>query len=274
MNMKKILTAFILISLIFILTPAVFAENEDFVSMVHDYAGLLTVGESEHLNAKAAEISAKYQCSVAIVTVDDMYGFDAKYAYDDRDAYVLNKYLYNELGLGYGEEGSCLLLCLSMAERDYWLEPYGYAETAFTIHGVDVMLDRHVLPLLGENKYYAAFNAYLDKAEEYLSMSRDGKPFDKNTDPEVIRQKILNIAVISLSVSLLVAFGVCQYWKSQMKSAVPARQADQYIPKNGFNLTGREDKFLYSTETRSKIEKSSSRGSGSSRSSAGRGGKF
>ena len=61
-----------------------------------------------------------------------------------------------------------------------------------------------------------------------------------------------------------------------MKTAVLARGARNYIPQNGFSLAVQEDRFLYRTETRQKIEKPSSSEGTTTRSSgsSGRSGKF
>lgn len=62
---------------------------------------------------------------------------------------------------------------------------------------------------------------------------------------------------ITIVLPLLIAAILCLIWRGQMKSAVAARTADRYIPENGFRLTQKEDRFLYRTERRRKIEKKS-----------------
>jgi len=249
------------------------AGETDDLGYIIDVAELLTASQFAELEAKATSIANKYQCGVYVVTVEDMYNFAAGYEHDDGDAYVFNKYFRSEFNLGYGSDKSCLILCLSMKERDYWLEPYGYGKTAFTRHGIDVMLDKHMLPLLKENKYYGAFSAYLDKAEEYLDLAKNEAPFDTDTDPAVAKRKLITKLVVVFILPLLIAFAICSVWKRQMKTAKIAKTADNYIPQGGFKLTGQQDLFLYQTTTRTKIESSSS-GGGSSSGSSGRGGKF
>jgi len=251
------------------------------LSFVEDKAALMLREEREELEARAAGIAGKYQCEVYIVTVDDMYDYDYDYHYDYEDAFVFNMTLKTQFHLGSDTGGSCVILCLSMEERDYWLEAYGPAMWDFTDYGIDRMLDNHVLPKLGEDKWYEAFSAYLDKAEQYLRMARDGTPFDHDTDPAILmRTFLLKLAVVIL-LPMLIASIICSVWKKQMKTAVIAKTADNYIPQGGFNLTGKTDMFLYRTTTRHKIEtSSSSSSSGSSSSSSshgssrGRGGKF
>ena len=54
---------------------------------------------------------------------------------------------------------------------------------------------------------------------------------------------------------LIIAGITCFVWKSAMKSAIEARDANKYIPMDGFELTGEEDRFLREEVTRRKIEK-------------------
>jgi len=264
--MKKslitILLAFLLTSLL--ATVAIAAD----IDLVTDITGTLTDAQKERLNQRADRISELYRCEVAIVVIDEMT--------DNDGAFEWAMYIYDEYNFGYGSDRSGVLLFLSLAERDYYLIAYGFGNTAFTDYGKDVMLDNHILPLLKDNKYYEAFSVYLDKAEEFLAMARDGTPFDRGTDPEAQRtSNLMKIAVV-IFVPLIIAFIICSVWKSQMKTAKIATTACNYIPPGGFQLTGYADTFLYQTRTRVKIESSSSSGGTSvnSRGFSGRGGKF
>ena len=167
---------------------------------------------------------------------------------------------------------------MSTYDRDYDLRSWGEsAKTAFTFHGIDTLLDRHMLPLLRSNSYYSAFSIYLDKADEYLKMAADGDPFDKHNDPVYRRNSFLGKLAVTILLPLLIAFGICTVWKSKMKTAKISKTACNYIPKGGFKLTRQEDTYLYRTITRTKIESNGgSSGKASSRSdgSSGRSGKY
>ena len=263
--MKKI---FITLLLVFSLTLIPFsAACADDYFLVIDNANLLTDNERDTLEKKAERITEEYLCEVLIVTLDSIGGQTAMYASEE---------LYAEYGFGYGPDRNCVLLLLSMEYRDYDLGTWGFANTAFTEHGKDVILDKRILPLLKKNNYYEAFSAYLDQTEVYLAMARAGTPFDKDTDPDAVRKNLLIKLGSVILLSLLIALGICLFWKSQMETAKIARTAEIYIPEGGFNLTGQQDQFLYRTSSRTKIVKSSG-SSGSSHSSSGgshRSGKF
>jgi len=244
------------------------------IDRVTDIAGVLTGAQLAQLNVVADEISEKNRCDVFIITVDTLDGLDVEdLAWEAFDLFEL----------GYGSERSILLLLLSIEERDFALIAYGFGNTAFTDHGKDVMLDRHILPLLAENKYFAAFATYLDKASEYLEMARAGNPFDIDNDPVLLAEKSRENFWIKLGITillpLLIAGVLCFRWKSQMKTATLKREAGQYIPQGGFRLTHSSDQFLFSTETRRTIETNSSGGSSggttiNSRGGSSRSGKF
>lgn len=262
--MKKIWTVLIIaLFSIFLTTPANASER----SLVEDYAGILNVDEVTKLNAKANAISDKYGCDAVIFVIYEMT--------DNDGPMVWAMDIFDEFGYGYGSQRSGIMLFLSMAERDYAMIAHGYGNVAFTDHGKDVMLDKFILPLLKNDDYYGAFNAYLNKSEEFLRLAYEGAPFDINTDPDALfSSMIMKIAVVVL-VPLIIAFVVCSIWKSQMQTARPAMAADNYIPKDGFILTAQSDMFLYRTRKSVKVQSSSSGGTTvNSRGYSGRSGKF
>ena len=256
MKMKKLLLALLFVfSLAYVTGPSI-VYAAGLPKYVYDSAGLLTASQQETLERKAAQIAAKYNCEARIITVDSIGGMKIEQ--------VANAF-YFDYNLGIGSDRSLVLLLLSMEDRDYDFAAWGFADYAFTEYGKDVILGQHILPALKKNNYNEAFNAFLDKTDEYFALASGGKPFDRDWLKEKLGVVIL--------LPLLIAGGLCFMWKSQMKTAVTARAAHQYIPPGGFNLTGQQDQFLYRRETRTKIEKSSG---SSSRSGGGshRSGKF
>jgi len=255
--LRKLLIALLLaLSLAFAATSAAFAAD---LNPVTDIAGLLTDSQLDRLNERAEKIREQYKCDVAIIVVDEKA--------DNPNARA--RQLYEDYSFGYGADNSGILFFLSIAERDYALVAFGFGNTAFTDHGKDVMLNDYVLPLLADNKYYEAFSAYLDKAEEFLAMARDGTPFDVDSSGTSL---LVKLAVVIL-LPLLIAFIVCSSWKKQMKTAVKATAAANYIPTGGFNLTDQTDMFLYRTQERRKIEKQPAKSGGTTKDSKGYSGK-
>ncbi len=265
--MKRFMKTIIILITIVMVKSAVFASGG--VNLVTDQANLLTENQYLELSERATEISQKYKCDIAIITMEDMVG---------DDAYEFAKQLYNQYGMGYGDERSILLLFLSMEERDYALIAHGYGNIAFTDHGKDVMLDEHILPLLGKGDYYKAFSSYLSVAEDFLEVAANSEPFDIQNDPNRGKLPLAVKLGITFIIPILIAAAFCEIWRSQMKSAVLARAASNYITADGLSLTNRQDHFLYRTETRRRIESQSSGSSGGttidSSGTSGRSGKF
>ena len=275
--MKKAVAVLLIvvIAAISILQLTAYATNSS-VSFVADIADLLSNQQWNTLERRAESLSSTYRCDVRIVIVENMWEFGY---YDIED---FSYYLYSEYSFGYGYGRDCVLLVLSMDDRDYDLRVEGNrAHEAFTLYGIDDLLDSYVLPELGNNNYYQAFVKYLDRAEVYFQMEQDGRPFDSNSDPARGSPSIVFILVASL----LPAFLICTMWKNQMKTARIARTASNYIPAGGFRLSGQGDIYLYRTTSRTRIQQSSSSSSSSGRassrgssssgsSSSGRSGKF
>ena len=139
------------------------------MAFVDDQAGLLNRNQQNALEVRAKALSEKYQCGIFILTVDDIrdYGY-----YDLED---LSYEVYFDYDLGYGSDRDCLILALSMDDREFDLRIWGeYGKTVFTSDRIDDILDNYVLPLLKANDYNGAFSTLLDRAEVYFEIIESG----------------------------------------------------------------------------------------------------
>lgn len=261
--MKKISTICLLIlSLTLVIILPVHATE---FGLIEDRVGLLTEQEYAELNDLALQITEQHQCEVSIAIVKDI---------GTEDVIDFAKRVYKENDYGLGDDKSGLLLLLSMADRDYALVARGYGNTAFTDHGKDVLLERYLLPSLGEDKYYEGFLSYLNQTAAFLEMAESGTPFDVDTDEENDEGSFLITLAIVFLFPLLIAGVVTYVFAAQMKTAVSERSAANYMPGEGVNLTRKTDTFLYKTETRTTIEKKSGGTSIDSDGSSSKSGKF
>ena len=62
------------------------------------------------------------------------------------------------------------------------------------------------------------------------------------------------VKVFDAGVPLVVAAGTCIYFYSQMKTAVEQRSAHAYVVNGSFDLTGSDDTFVTSYQTRTLVE--------------------
>jgi len=243
----------------FISAPSVFVFAASDNNYVTDEAGVLTGEQIASLNAKAGEFTQKRECGVYIYIVDLV---PEEYAVSINSMERYADAFFRGNNLGYGENKNGILLILETGdipgERDYLFYTNGPCTSFFNNDRRERVLDDKILPLLDrayiDGNFYRVADAFIDEVENEYAIS-------KQTN---IGFKL--IAIIALP--LLIAGIMCSSWKSQMKTAKPARAADNYIPENGFRLTNKSDMFLYRTTKRVKIQKSSSGGSGGSRSSS------
>jgi uncharacterized protein len=265
--MKKILlTIMLILPFTLILAPAVFAaERSDYV---FDETGTLTTGQIEDLSAKASALSEKHKCGIYIWIVDLVPKEYAEKANGDLNIDGLEAYadaFYKEYALGWGDDKNGMVLLLEAGDepgkRDYLINTHGSCTDIFTNSKRETLLDDYIVPLFksafNNRNFYKVADTFLDKVENEFALG-----FAVNLGLKLI---------VVILVPMLIALIVCSGWKRKMKTAKIARTADNYIPANGFNLTGKSDTFLYRTTTRIKIEQdSSSSGGGSSSSSSGR----
>ncbi len=238
------------------------AAQEDTVPYVCDTALLLTDEEWASLEAQAEEISQKYQCGVYFITVDDFTD------YYDGSVYEAAKAIYTANSLGWGGEKSGVMLLLSMAERDYSLIAYGYGNTAFTDYGKDYLADRF-LDDFADDDWAEGCRDYLNTCSKMLEQARSGNPLDRGS-----RVSPLAVLLVSLALGFAVALLICGIWRAAAKKRVSeSTQAQDYLPAGGMQITSRQDRFTHITQTRRKIEKSSSSSGGTTVDSSGFSGK-
>ncbi len=220
---------------------------------VTDEAGLLTESEDLQLESMAESVSKQYGVGVYIVTVDDYQN------YGTGDVFEVTYGIYHEYTMGEGENRDGIMLLLSMAERDWAMFCYGErCEYAFNEYGQE-QLEGVFLDNFSENDWYGGFEDYIEECSVYLQKAADGEP---------VRESPAFYIIIMAGMSLFIAFLVVGILWVRMNSVAKEKTAAAYVAGE-LNLTGQSDVFTYRTETRHKIESSSS---GGSRSHSGGGG--
>ncbi|MCR5671270.1 MAG: TPM domain-containing protein [Butyrivibrio sp.] len=220
-----------------------------------DNADLLFSGEEKDINQKLDELSEKYSCNVAILTMDSHSGPIRDFADDYFD--------YNGFGADYNDSG--ILFMLSMADREWAISTKGDAIAAFTDFGQEKMMDS-MLGYLGEDDYSAAFKDYISTCDRYLELYQLGTPYDVETQyvntPEEKHRNILISIVIGLITGTIPIFVM----KAQLNTVKMQTSAAGY-QSGGVKLTTKQDSFVNKTLTKTPIPKdtgSRSGGGGSS----------
>ncbi len=266
--MKKISSFVLAFLFIFVFTVRINASTEP--TYVFDHAGLLTASQQANLEEKASRISSEFEIGVYIVTVEDFQAY-----HSDIFESAIDIYEEKSLGMGSGRDG--ILLLLSMAERDYYLLAHGESgNTAFN-DDAKRYLAEFFLDDFSEDDWQDGFSDYLSTSQNLMQMASEGSPYSAEYFPELTALGIF----ASLILGVIGAFLICRAFKKKMKSVAEQSKATVYIAKNGIRFTKREDRYIRTTVSRTKIQRNNnSGGGGGSRSSggsggySGRGGKF
>ena len=246
----------------------------DSISYVSDTVGLLSPDEQQELETTAAQLAERYGCGVYVIIVDDYTDYTNGSIQDFSEA------MYDYYGLGLGDDRNCLLLSLSMSERDYDLDAHGsVANRAFTDYGKEQLAQEFIDDFRYDN-WFAGFKDYMSTAGQYLEAAENGEPVDVYGDSGEIDPAVsagVNILFIVV-IPCLISLAVCGIFAAQMKTARRQTGARGYISHGGVDMRVTQDQFLYHTETRQHIPDKSDAPSGGttvdSQGFSGRGGKF
>ena len=249
-----------------------------------DHADLLTPDEEAYLENIASQLADTYQMDVIIVTVDSLDGKSSESYADD---------YFDDNGYGIGSDYSGVLFLLSMEYRDWAISTCGKTIYALTDYGIQQVFSA-TAGYLSEDRYFEAFEVYLDALEPYFSAYADGSPIDGNpgdydgpgtfipgTAEDIIYYDepyvrgfgwYIKKFLIALLVGVVSAAIVLVIMRSKMNTARSQRDAARYVNGGSAQITKHQDIFLYSRVQKTRKQQSSSSGGGSSvhRSSGGR----
>lgn len=211
------------------------AENAVFVL---DSQQVLTQEQAAALNAKCLALTKQYQCAIYVVTTDTLVNADA---YDDAKA------LYQDGDFGYGDDRSGILILNVVGDRQYAVIAYGRGNEILTDYGREALIADYLVPQLKAGDYNAAFDSSVDRIGEYMADHAAGTPYDVSGGDSEESNTVNGIIIIGIP--LLIALIACLIMKAQMKTAVEATQADDYLLRDQFHVTKSEDHFLYQTVT-------------------------
>ena len=233
---------------------------------VNDAVGLLSLDEQQELETTAAQLAERYGCGVYVIIVDDYTDYTNGSIQDFSEA------MYDYYGLGLGDDRNCLLLSLSMSERDYDLDAHGsIGNYAFTDYGKEQLAQEFIDDFRYDN-WFDGFRDYMSTAGQYLEVAENGTPVDEYSDGGEIDPAVstgVNILLI-VGVPCLISLAVCGIFAAQMKTARRQTGARGYISHGGVDMRVTQDQFLYRTETRQPIpQNNNNSGGGTTINSAG-----
>ncbi len=231
-----------------------------------DAADVLTAAQEEQLFTKIDHINQNYNFDVTLMTMIGV----------PNEEYLLYYFDWYK-GLDPTRNGVVFGIDLDPDRRDYATSTRNLGIDVFSEDALD-LIDYNVAPLLTEGRYFDAYNLFLDSTILFLDSYNEGKPYKIPIDTE-------SLIIFVFAVPFVFAFAVGsiimkRVFVAQMTTAVTAVHAERYMVANSLALTNATDVFTHTTETRTKIQSSSSSSDGGSTRSGyggsrgGRSGKF
>ena len=266
MKKRFVLAMVLCIALCLALDGAALASSADnSLGYVNDAVGLLSPDEQQELETTAAQLAERYGCGVYVIIVDDYTDYTNGSIQDFSEA------MYDHYGLGLGDDRNCLLLSLSMSERDYDLDAHGsIGNYAFTDYGKEQLAQEFIDDFRYDN-WFDGFRDYMSTAGQYLEAAENGTPVDIYSDDEIDPAVSAGVNILFIVViPCLISLAVCGIFAAQMKTARRQTGARGYISHGGVDMRVTQDQFLYNTETRQPIpQNNNNSGGGTTVNSAG-----
>ena len=232
--MKKIITTIACALTMCALSVCAFADGR-----LYDGAEVLSEDDAAQVSELLDSVSEAHGVNVVIVTTDEPLGNE------EADA----RATYEEVCSGDG-----VIFLLSMDGRKWaiWATEGAAREALNESAREKVFAD--IKDALHVDDYAAGFTGFAEGCDEMLTLAEEGTPYKKPMSPWCIP--------ISLGIGLVAALIGTGTLKAQLRTVAAQRNANNYIPNNGFNVTYSRDIFLYKTLDVS-VHESSSSSSGS-----------
>lgn len=210
-------------------------------TLVYDAAGLLTTEQKQEINKLANQYGALRQTDFVIYTTNND---------DNLDVVKLTENLYDNKAFGYNQKyGSAAILTLDMRNRDIYLAGFGEAEQLLDDSRMD-KIRNYITPDLSNGNYTAAFEKYIQRSYEYMG-------YRAGVNPDNLLFKFWFQAALALLIGIIVV------WIMAYRSGgrVTVDRAT-YEDASASSLLDHYDRYINTTVTKQKIEKSSSSSGG------------
>lgn len=151
-----------MLALLLCVTMAVPAFASSNMPRLVDNAGLLAGSEQSELLDKLDEISERQRVDIVVVTTDTLNGKTPEAYADD---------FYDNNGYGFGTDCDGVLLLVSTEIGTGTFPPADTASRPITDDGIEYISNKF-LPDLSDGDYMAAFAAYADLCDEFITQAK------------------------------------------------------------------------------------------------------
>lgn len=210
--------------------------------MVIDDAGLLTAAESALLNAQLLNIRERQTAEVAVVIRPSLDGATADDAAEK---------LYREMGLGYGDGKSGILLTMFMSDREWAVYTHGKGSDALPTAAARKLMES-VRGDLSSGAYATAFRRFAEGCDSALTAAAQPK------------QLPIWVYPAAIGIGFLIAFAIMSGLKAQLKSVRNRAGAGEYVRRDSLDMQVRQEHFLRTDVTRTARPQQRSGSSGGS----------
>ena len=221
-----------------------FVPTDITLSLVEDYADVLTDSEEAELVAKLEALGSEYDIEIGAITVDSNEGKDPQDFADDF-------YDYNGYGYGVNDDGILVVFNTGKGDgnRNIWISTHGTGVDYLTDNEINLIVEMMIDPIKNGD-FAGAFDNFVIECENAI-------------DP--------SISIIWIPLSILAGFGlaylIVKMQASKLKTVRAKVNAADYV--GDVMLTGQYDNFMYKN-VRSTPKAQSSSGGSTHRSSSGR----
>ena len=264
--MKKIYLLLITLILFipFNVSAEVLVPSVDSSEKIYDYADLLTSEEEEKLHNEIVDFIEEQNVDVVFVTLKtNPYGL----LEEDTKEYASDFYDYNRFGVG--TERSGIIVVIDMGNRYQFFETSGSSILVFDDQIISSINDS-AASYLSEEKYYEAFNSYLNDIKEYSAsgtsesninfcIDENGEYYKCKEDEE--KKKEVNWFVSLLTGAVGSFVSIFAHTK-KYKGVHLATNANTYLKDS--TVDNKVDQFMTTFTSRARISDTSNNGGGPS----------
>ena len=203
------------------------------LSLVEDYADVLTDSEEADLLAKLEALGTANDIEVGVVTVDSYEGKDPQAFADD---------FYDYNGYGYGENDDGFIVVFNTGEgdgnRNLAISTHGKGIDLLTDMEIDVIIEMMITPIKNGD-FAGAFDNFVSECENAVDTS---------------------VSLLAIPLAIAIGFGlaflIVKIQASKLKTVVQKADAADYV--GNVVLTYQNDQFMYRNVTSSPKVKSDS----------------
>ena len=203
------------------------------LSLVEDYADVLTDSEEADILAKLEALGAANDIEVGVVTVDSYEGKDPQAFADD---------FYDYNGYGYGENDDGFIVVFNTGKgdgnRNLAISTHGKGIDLLTDMEIDVIIEMMITPIKNGD-FAGAFDNFVSECENAVDTS---------------------VSLLAIPLAIAIGFGlaflIVKIQASKLKTVVQKADAADYV--GNVVLTYQNDQFMYRNVTSSPKAKSDS----------------